>query len=218
MKRILCLLFLILCGFSLIGGGTFLLSGCSSSQSETDGEVSDPSGDEENPDDGEDGSDDDNSNDSDNDEDGDLGQDATSEFDWTIMIMYRTSETSYSLATQNDNDCAAGTQGYFNMQWADENFKLGNLTANTRTQYKAKGRTLDVTNNHTYGAKYMHYDYWNIFSYRRLIILDCYYNAEYTSGFFGIQTSTDNSSGRSIANTGRYFIYRNNNAEHITTD
>ena len=37
MKRILCLLFLILCGFSLIGGGTFLLSGCSSSQTENGG-------------------------------------------------------------------------------------------------------------------------------------------------------------------------------------
>ncbi len=220
MKRIFCMLFLILCGFSLIGGGTFLLSGCSSSQTETGGGgTSSPSEDEENPDDGEDGSDDDNSNDSDNDEDGDLGQNATSEFDWTIMIMYRTGAgDSYSLATQNDNDCAAGAQGYFDMQWADENYKLGNLTAHTRTQYKAKGKTLDVTNNHTYGAKYMHYDYWNIFSYRRLIILDCYYNTGYTSRFFGIQTSTDNSSGRSYENTGRYFIYRNNNAEHITTD
>ena len=79
MKRILCLLFLILCGFSLIGGGTFLLSGCSSSQTETGGGgTSSPSEDEENPGDG---------------EGGDVSPDANTEFSWTVKGIYRTSST-----------------------------------------------------------------------------------------------------------------------------
>ena len=157
-------------------------------------------------------------NDPDDGKDDNLGQDATSEFDWTIRVMWRTggNDSSYTLAQASDNEDEAGKHGYFGVQWADENYKLGNLTGN-RSQYKASGRSLTTDNNSTFGAKYMHYDYWNIFAYRRLIILDCSYN-DYEGTFCGIQKGTENSNGRTSQSTGRYFIYRSNDVEKITTN
>lgn len=47
MKKVLAIMLMILCGFAFVGSGVVLLSGCSTSQTETGGEgISGPSEDE----------------------------------------------------------------------------------------------------------------------------------------------------------------------------
>ena len=127
---------MVLCGFSLIGGGILLSTNYS--QAEVDGgEVTDPGEgeEEENPGDGEGG-------------DGDLSPDANTEFAWTVKGIYRTSSTSYSTAYSGENDTNnADSKVRFSVYWRDEN-------GNTATLKSAIGYTLNAypTTGYTVGG------------------------------------------------------------------
>ena len=111
MRKVLAIMFMILCGFAFVGSGVVLLSGCSSQTETGGGGISDPSENEtiETPGD-EEKNEDSTDNSNENQEDDEIEADA--DVDYTVQTLYRTSATSYTVKS---------SQGYFFAHWKDKN-------------------------------------------------------------------------------------------------
>lgn len=129
MKKVFVAILMILCGFAFIGSGVVLLSGCSTSQSETGGGgTSSPSEDEttENPNDQESNENEDVNDGTDvGDEGGSSDQDdeeieGDSNFNFTVQLHeIVSSSTSYTGSSVYESGQTYGP--YFNIYWNDEN-------------------------------------------------------------------------------------------------
>ena len=207
MKKFLCALFLILCGFSLIGGGAFLFAGCSQSEGglETpeDGEMENP---------GEDGSDtEDDNNNEENEDDDILAQDAV---DFSVRITafmpWNSGATGTSYSELNSNSIHAGR---FTIYWYEgdggSNHGTTQTWGNTPTTTAAYGYSVNGGNsNSTYASNLVYFKYnyfWGVQRYARLYAIA---SGGYTR--WSINTSSSFETSRQTTGTSTYsYIYRN---------
>ncbi len=206
MRKVLAIMFMILCGFAFVGSGIVLLSGCSSSQSETGGVGSDPSENEtiETPGD-EEKNEDSTDNSNENQEDEEI--EANADVDYTVQTLYRTSATSYTVKS---------SQGYFFAHWKDKN--NNNVTWGHPTTFDktvCSGHTMTGGGSGDYYVGHIIYlrHVWGIWGGNRMLyLIPATDNSDVVT--CGVGKSVDNSSNRtkSLSN---YYIY---NYDNITTN
>lgn len=170
MKKVLAIMLMILCGFAFVGSGVVLLSGCSTSQTETGGEgISGPSEDETT----------DNPNDQENNENEDVGDGTnvgdeggssdqddeeieanlwTTDYTFTVVAQYKTGSGSATTASTSTNE------NVFHIQWQTESGSSVDW-GNTGT---AKNSSASVDNGAgTVDGSYFSYNFYNLFQYKR---------------------------------------------------
>ena len=195
MKKVIAIILMILCGFTVIGGGTLLLTSCGTSTQQSGGGISD-SGEIENPDDDENNTDIDTNLPEDNpDEDVSDSEDDTADDDdkeieanlqntdytFKVIAQIRTSSTSYTTATAS----TSSPSQIFSLAWMDngtrQNWGADEYRINTGGYYNVSSNVR---------ASYFYYnDYDNTwFTYNhRYGQVNCY-NSLYA--LYGISTSS----------------------------
>ena len=134
----------------------------------------------------------------------------TTDHDIYVIGVIRTSSSDYTLTTSGTSYSQVG----FDVYWRDENGNLGNWGTNGHTwQYSTvNGYNYSKTNQTGINMSYLHYNYYNIFSYKRCMRINQFRpNSSYQT--FGVTDSLDNSAGRSVSSGNFYVangnIYRN---------
>ena len=206
MRKVLAIMFMILCGFAFVGSGVVLLSGCSSQTETGGGGISDPSENEtiETPGD-EEKNEDSTDNSNENQEDDEIEADA--DVDYTVQTLYRTSATSYTVKS---------SQGYFFAHWKDKN--NNNVTWGHPTTFDktvCSGHTMTGGGSGDYYVGHIIYlrHVWGIWGGNRMLyLIPATDNSDVVT--CGVGKSVDNSSNRtkSLSN---YYIY---NYDNITTN
>ncbi len=226
MKKVLVILLMLLCGFAFAGGGAVLLTGCSTSQSESGKEIlSEPSEDENsgNPDNGDKT---DGSNGDDDSPDDDVEGDGTTTQQFTLRNYTFTSTTGYS---GNTTEGAKG--GCFHAYWRASDNNSKNLADFYDKNYE--GAFSNVTQGYLSGevtepgggtgntyiarishATYYHSWWWVIDTNKqnRYVQIYPFKNDDYE--FFGVCEQGNESSMRTVKPCIYYYFFGNNDTTY----
>ena len=200
MKKVITVILMILCGFTVIGGGTLLLTSCGTSTQQSGGGISD-SGEIENPSDDE--------NDSDNpDEDVSDGEDDTADDDdkeieanlqYNVRIYAQIMDANYQttvLTGTSTNPAQVFKLGFYTLS---NGYQVGFYTPSTLVL-----NTNGWKNGNNVYASYFYYVYDENYG------VPCYFRIEGNDasyGFFGASTSRYDFSGTTSFTTLRTYTY-----------